>query len=102
MIALLESKRQQIAALCQRYRVRRLEVFGSASSEHFDPQSSDVDFLVDFYPLTPGESADAYFGLREALESLLGRSVDLVMVRAITNRYFLKAIEGAREVLYAA
>jgi len=102
MIALLESKREQIATLCQRYRVRRLEVFGSASSEHFDPQTSDVDFLVDFHPLAPGERADAYFGLLEGLQALLGRPVDLVMSRAIRNPYFRQSVERGREVLYAA
>ena len=102
MIALLESKRQEIAALCQRYRVRRLEVFGSAAVGPFDRQTSDVDFLVEFQPLGPGEHAEAYFGLLEELQSLLARPVDLVMIRAITNPYFQQAIESSRKVLYAA
>ncbi|MGD9519190.1 MAG: nucleotidyltransferase family protein [Armatimonadota bacterium] len=102
MIDLLDSKRVEIAALCRRYHVRRLEVFGSAVGEHFDPQTSDLDFLVDFYPLSPSESAEAYFGLLEALQALLQRPVDLVMTRAIRNPYFLQAIEHSREVLYAA
>jgi len=101
VIALLESKREQIVALCRQYQVRCLEVFGSAASEPFDAQTSDLDFLVGFHPLRPGERADAYFGLLEALEDLFQRPVDLVMPRAITNPYFLQAIERSREVLYA-
>ncbi len=102
MIALLQNRREEIAALCRRHRVRRLEVFGSAAAGHFDPQSSDLDFLVDFHPLGPGEHAEAYFGLLEDLQDLLGYPVDLVMTRAIQNPYFLQAVEGTREVLYAA
>lgn len=101
MVELLESKRSEIAALCERYRVRRLEVFGSAARGLFDPQTSDVDFLVEFFPMTPGESAEAYFGLLEDLQTLLQVPVDLVMTAAITNPYFLEAIEDSREVLYA-
>ena len=102
MIAALECKRAEIAALCRRHHVLSLEVFGSAATGAFDPGSSDFDFLVDFHPLSPGEVAEAYFSLLEALQALLGRSVDLVMIRAVANPYFLKAIEGSREVLYAA
>ncbi len=85
MIALLEEKRAEIVALCQRYRVRRLEVFGSAATGRFHPERSDVDFLVEFYPLKPGEREEAYFGLLEGLEQALGRSVHLVRERAISN-----------------
>lgn len=93
---------EAIADLCRRYRVRRLELFGSAAGSRFDRDISDVDFLVDFEPLAEGEHADAYFGLLEALESLFGRPVDLVMTRAIRNRYFLEAIEQTRTLVYAA
>ena len=102
MTAILEAKRSEIVALCRRRHVRRLEVFGSAASGAFDPQTSDFDFLVEFDPLGPGERADAYFGLLEDLQELFQRPVDLVMVRAISNPYFRRAIEQTREVLYAA
>jgi predicted nucleotidyltransferase len=82
--------------------VRRLELFGSAVGDGFDPQRSDMDFLVEFEPLTEGQHADMYFGLRESLGSLFSRPVDLVMTRAIRNRYFLEAIEPTRTLLYAA
>lgn len=94
--------RPEIAELCRRYHVRQLELFGSAVGTTFDPQRSDADFLVEFEPLVEGEHADAYFGLREALESLFARPIDLVMTRAICNPYFLQAIEPTRTLLYAA
>ncbi|MFB3879717.1 MAG: nucleotidyltransferase family protein [Armatimonadota bacterium] len=102
MTALLEAKRNEIAALCRARRVRRLEIFGSAARDTFDSQTSDLDFLVEFDPLRPGERADAYFGLLEDLQRVFQRPVDLVMERAISNRYFRRAVEQTRQVLYAA
>jgi predicted nucleotidyltransferase len=102
MEATIAQNSHQITELCRRYSVRRLELFGSAAADGFDPQRSDVDFLVEFEPLNEGQHADAYFGLRESLEKLLSRPVDLVMTRAIRNPYFLQAIEHTRTILYAA
>jgi predicted nucleotidyltransferase len=102
MVMFVSQHRDEIAEICRRFRVHRLELFGSAVGNRFDPQRSDVDFLVEFEPLAEGEHADAYFGLREELESIVRRPIDLVMSRAIRNPYFLEAIEATRTLLYAA
>jgi hypothetical protein len=103
MISLIENNYEAIKDLCVKFRVRRLELFGSAiDDENFDPENSDIDFLVEFQPLKQGEYADTYFGLLEALESLFDRHIDLVMVRAVKNPYFLEVINRSRKVLYAA
>ncbi len=102
MVKAIAERRAEIADICRRHRVRRLELFGSATDERFDLERSDVDLLVEFQPLADGEHADAYFGLRESLESLFARPVDLVMLRAVRNPYFLQAIEPTRTLLYAA
>ena len=101
-IPLVEGKRADIIRLCEQHRVKRLELFGSAAAGGFDPGHSDMDFLVEFLPLRSGECADAYFGLLEALQALFERSVDLVMLDAVSNPYFLQAISESRTVLYAA
>ena len=102
MNRLIEERRGDLVRLCAKYRVRRLELFGSALTNRFDPRTSDLDFLVEFLSLQPGEYADAYFGLLEALRELFQRNVDLVMTGAIRNRYFLESINRSRTVLYAA
>jgi predicted nucleotidyltransferase len=102
MQSIITNHQQEVLALCERFGVRRLEVFGSAAGEEFDPSHSDLDFLVDFRPALPGELADHYFGLLEALEALFGRPVDLVMTAAIKNSYFLQGIVPSRTLLYAA
>jgi predicted nucleotidyltransferase len=88
-----------IRELCSRFHVYRLELFGSAARRD-DKASSDFDFLVEYEPLAPGQNADSYFGLLFGLEDLLGKKVDLVMVDAITNPYFLEEIGPDRQVVY--
>jgi hypothetical protein len=98
----IDARRGEMLRLCVRFAVRRLELFGSAGSGGFDPARSDLDFLVEFgvsERLTPFEQ---YFGLKEALEALFGRAVDLVMAGAPRNPYFLKSLNESRKLLYAA
>ena len=98
----IEHHRTEIAALCRRFSVQRLEVFGSAADGTFDPNRSDVDFLVEFQNLEPGPLADAYFGLLAEFERIFRRRVDLVTPKAIRNPYFLRGVNETRRLLYAA
>ena len=94
--------RSGIAAICQRFHIARLEVFGSAArADDFNPDSSDADFLVEF---APGVHPDlnTFFGAKAALETLLGRGVDLVEPGAVRNPYVLNSINRNREAVYAA
>lgn len=102
MTPAITQRRAEIETLCRRYRVRRLELFGSAAAGQDRPGQSDLDFLVDFEPLAPGTYADTYFGLRESLEELSGSTVDLVVASAIKNPYFRESIDRTKMLLYAA
>lgn len=74
----IANRRDALIALCKRYDVARLEVFGSAlRAADFDPARSDVDFLVTFAPHAPSSFA-AFLDFKEALEALFGRRVDLI------------------------
>ncbi len=89
MHPLIVSKRGEIATVCSRHHVQRLELFGSANDgTKFNIDSSHVDFLVEFAPLPAGGYFDHCFGLQEDLGALLGRPVDMVVERAIRNPYF--------------
>jgi uncharacterized protein len=94
--------RSGISAICQRYRISRLEVFGSAArGDDFNPLHSDADFLVEFAPdVQPG--LNAFYGAKADLEKLLGRNVDLVEPAAVRNPYVLASINRNREAIYAA
>ena len=102
MISAIAQYRDELEKLCHRHHVRRLELFGSAASGGFNPESSDLDFLVMFEDLEPAAYADAYLGFYEDLTALFDRRIELVSTTAITNPYFLESIERNRETLYAA
>ena len=98
----VEDKREELNQLCERFKIRRLELFGSAADGTFDPETSDLDFLVEFLPLNPGEHFDAYFGLLEALQALFQRRIDLVETGAMRNPYFIRRVNESRTTIYAA
>ena len=79
-----------------------MRLHSAARGDDFDPTRSDVDFLVEFDPARRLHAFDDYFDLKEALEALLGRHVDLIVERAIRNPYFRASVERARELLYGA
>ena len=90
-----------IRLLCERYRIRALFVFGSAVHGTFDPDTSNLGFLVDLGEYGD-DIADRYFGLKEGLERLFGRSVDLITVRSKGYPAFLSEIEATKLPIYAA
>ena len=99
---LLDKKQPEIASLCRRHGVKRLELFGSGACGDFKEQLSDFDFFVEFLSYDSPTIADQWFGLQEDLEQLLRRKVDLVSRRAATNPYFLEVANGHVVTLYAA
>lgn len=102
MIDQLDRHRDAVAELCRRFGVSSLYVFGSAVSGGLDPERSDIDFLVEFASPVGGSRFDAFFGLKDGLEALLGRPVDLVPTSALENPYLAETIVRTRQELYAA
>ncbi|MDE0113711.1 MAG: nucleotidyltransferase domain-containing protein [Albidovulum sp.] len=103
MHAEIADRKDEIAEICQRHRVSRLEVFGSAArGTDFDPETSDADFLVDFHPPTVPGLFDRYFGLLEDLRAALGRPVDLLRLGKDRNEYLQEEIDRSRELVYEA
>jgi predicted nucleotidyltransferase len=102
MLDQIRQAKSKVAEICRRHNVRRLDLFGSAVGPHFDPQTSDLDFLVEFGLFSRGEYSEHYFALIEDLKALFGRPVDVVVSRAVRNPYLLESINRTREALYAA
>jgi len=87
---------------CKRHHVRRLALFGSALDDTFDPVRSDLDLLIDFEPLEPGDHARHYLDLIVELEEALGRRVDVVERHMLKNRYVRASVDKHHLVLYYA
>ncbi len=91
-----------ISSICQRFHIKRLEVFGSAARESdFNLEGSDVDFLIEFAQDAQPGLRD-FFAAKHALEAELGRSVDLVETGAVRNPFVLASINAHRETVYAS
>ncbi len=90
-----------IASICEWYKVRRLELFGSAARAADSRAVSDADFLVEFAP-EAATGLNSFFGLKFELEKLLGRSVDLVETGAVRNPYALSDINRSWQGVYGA
>jgi predicted nucleotidyltransferase len=98
----IESRREEIAAICREHKVARLLVFGSVVRDDFDPEKSDVDFLVEFLPGVDKGWMLEYTELKEAMEGLFGRRVDVIPTEIKRNPYFKAAVDREKELLYAA
>ena len=100
---LVDSCKETLADLCLKYKVTRLELFGSAALAGADAhKAGDLDFLVEFAPSSPEEHAERYFCLKEDLEALFKIPVDLVESRAMKNPYFIRRVNESRKLIYAA
>lgn len=100
MIPLIEQHRAELVELCRRYRVQRLDLFGSAARGTFKPGSSDLDFVVQFKD--PGEVGYAmrYLRFAESLEALFLRPVDLLTENMVGDAEFRHNIAQHRQVVY--
>jgi predicted nucleotidyltransferase len=102
MMPEITQRQAELKALCRRFAVNRLEIFGSAVSGGFQALHSDLDFLVEFQERDSPGYADRYFGLLESLEQLFGRPVDLIVDSAVRNPYFRESFTQSKTLLYAA
>lgn len=100
---LIELNLQRILALCRKHRVRTLSVFGSILTDRFN-ENSDVDFLVDFEPHNPDslefDYVSNYFGLKDSLENLLNRKVDLIEYGDNLNPIFKAIVDRKKQLIY--
>ena len=84
---LIENNIQKIVALCKKYKVNRLFVFGSI-------------LLVSFNRAEVSDYFDNYFDFKYSLEELFGRDVDLLEEQAIKNPYLKKNVDATKALIY--
>lgn len=96
---LIERNMAEIVALCEKYKVRQLCVFGSILTNRFK-KDSDVDMTVIFDKPEVDDFFTNYFNLKFALEDLFKRDVDLVEYEAIRNPYFKEEVDETSRKIY--
>lgn len=100
MIPEINQQQANLVALCRRYRVRQLQLFGSAATGAFVPATSDLDFIAEFADTQAADYADRYLDFAEDLEKLFKRRVDVLTKRAIRNKFFRAEVERTAQVVY--
>ena len=101
MESIIIKKQMEIEALCRKYHVKQLEVFGSASVGQ-TTKNSDLDFLVEFDNAVGRDRFDTFFALLESLTDLFGRPVDLIEPGGLRNPYFIRRVNETRRPVYVA
>jgi hypothetical protein len=101
MLHLISSNKQALIELCEKYDIKTMHVFGSATTDEFN-DLSDIDILISFKEIPFNKYTDNYFELHEKLELMFGRKVDLLTERSLSNPFFIQSIEATKQLLYAA
>jgi uncharacterized protein len=96
---LIDSNRDKLFELCKAHKVQELYVFGSLLTDKFK-DSSDIDILIQFYQVDLNEYFDNYMDLKEELEQLFKRPVDLVENQAIRNPIFRRIVDREKQLIY--
>ena len=99
MNPIIEAKKPEIIALCRKYGVIRLDLFGSATGPNWDPERSDFDFVIEFADYGPGIFV-RFIDFGDEMERLLGRRVDLISEKRMKPR-FRRSVEETRQVVLA-
>jgi uncharacterized protein len=89
----------KIRDLCAVHKVATLFAFGSVCTDKFG-DSSDIDLLISFKDIEPGEYADNFFDIADKLEDLFNRPVDLITDKSLSNPYLINSINKTRVHLY--
>ena len=96
---LIDNYRNQIIELCDNHNVKKLYLFGSVLTDQFN-DSSDIDLLIQFDQVELLEYFDNYMDLKEKLEKMFNRQVDLVENQAVRNPIFRKVLDREKRLLY--
>jgi len=95
----LTKLKPEIERICRLLPVKRLGLYGSALTPSFSP-SSDVDILVVFDSDENVDLFEKYFELKEQLEKIFGREVDLIVDKPFRNPVFWERVEKTRTIVY--
>lgn len=90
-----------ISDACKRYNVKSLHIFGSYADDS-NHELSDIDFIVDFERVGYEGAFEQFMGLKEELEAILNRPVDLLANTRFRNAVFREEVERSKRLVYAA
>ena len=98
-MGIVDKNMEDLKMLCTMYNVEKMYLFGSALNSNFN-KKSDIDLLVKFKSFDLSKYFDNYMGLKERLEKLFGREVDLVEEQTLRNPILINSINKSKELIY--
>ncbi len=96
---IIDQNKAELIQLCINHNVKQLFLFGSILTERFD-EKSDIDMLIQFSTIDLKDYFDNYMDLKEKLELLFNRQIDLVENQAIKNPIFRKVVDREKKLIY--
>ncbi|MFM9985877.1 MAG: nucleotidyltransferase family protein [Flavobacteriales bacterium] len=101
-MTILEKNKETISSLCLKHKVKELYAFGSVLDDKKFSDKSDIDLLVEFSEMSLEEYGENYFHFIEELENVFNRTIDLVTIRFMKNRFFIERVNRTKKLLFAA
>jgi len=98
-MGIVDRNREDLKRLCIMYNVEKMYLFGSVLNANFNKES-DIDLLVKFKSIELSKYFDNYMDLKENLEKLFGREVDLVEEQTLRNPILINSINKSKELIY--
>jgi predicted nucleotidyltransferase len=99
-MTLIRARYNDFVDLCQSHKVDKIYAFGSSITDHFDPQTSDIDVVVKIDIDDPADRGEALLSLWDKLEALFQRKVDLLTEDSIRNPYLKASINRTKKLIY--
>ncbi|MGF7080637.1 nucleotidyltransferase family protein [Mucilaginibacter sp. UYCu711] len=96
---LIDNHIDSLTELCSKYNVEKMYLFGSALNPNLNTKS-DIDFLVKFKSIELSKYFENYINLKENLQNLFGRDVDLLEEQTLRNPILIKSINRTKELIY--
>ncbi len=96
---IIEQNSEQIKKVCSKHQVDQMFVFGSVLTKEFN-ENSDVDFLVKFGKIDLYDYFENLLNLKENLENILQRKIDILEIQAVKNPYLKKSIDNSKLLIY--
>ena len=98
----IQTRIEALRDICRRRHVRCLDAFGAVTNGKFDPETSDIEFLIDILPLPTGQRFTTYFALKDEVEELFGREVQLMEDREFENPHVRALVDETRVKIFEA
>lgn len=96
----IQTKLVEFLILCKSHKVKNIYAFGSAVTENFNEDSSDIDLLIEIDTEDPIERGENLMDIWDKLEDFFQRKVDLLTLSSIKNPILKKNIDSTKILLY--